>query len=81
MIFLIDIGNSRIKIGACENPNLKNSIKTYYCDNLSTISSIFTKAAKNIKSIDSVIISSVVPELNEEIKKLLDRNLTWILFS
>ena len=73
MIFLIDIGNSRIKIGACENPNLKDAIKTYYCDNLSTINSIFSKAAKNIKSIDSVIISSVVPELNEEIKKIISQ--------
>ena len=73
MIFLIDIGNSRIKIGVCENPNLKDTIKTYYCDNLSTINSIFSKAAKNIKSIDSVIISSVVPELNEEIKKIISQ--------
>ena len=73
MIFLIDIGNSRIKIGACENPNLKDTIKTYYCDNLSTINSIFIKVAKNIKSIDSVIISSVVPELNEEIKKIISQ--------
>ena len=73
MIFLIDIGNSRIKIGSCKNPNLKDAIKTYYCDNLSTINSIFRKATKNIKSIDSVIISSVVPELNEEIKKIISQ--------
>ena len=73
MIFLIDIGNSRIKIGGCENPNLKDAIKTYYCDKLSTISSILSKAAKNIKSIDSVIISSVVPELNQEIKKIISQ--------
>ena len=73
MIFLIDIGNSRIKIGSCKNPNLKDAIKTYYCDNLSTINSIFRKATKNIKSIDSVIISSVVPELNEEIKKIINQ--------
>ena len=73
MIFLIDIGNSRIKIGSCKNPNLKDAIKTYYCDNLSTINSIFSKATKNIKSIDSVIISSVVPELNEEIKKIISQ--------
>ena len=71
MIFLIDIGNSRIKIGVCENPDLKNNIETYYCDNISSIDSIFNKVNENIKLIDAVIISSVVPELNEEMKKII----------
>ena len=40
MILLIDIGNSRIKIGLCKNPNIKNKIDVFYCDNIKKINSV-----------------------------------------
>ena len=62
MILLIDIGNSRIKIGLCKNPNIKNKIDVFYCDNIKKINSVLKEVG--ISKFDSVLVSSVVPEVN-----------------
>ena len=43
MILLIDIGNSRIKIGLCKNPNIRNNINVFYCEDINKISSVLIK--------------------------------------
>ena len=43
MILLIDIGNSRIKIGLCKNPNTRNNIDVFYCENINKINSVLEK--------------------------------------
>ena len=43
MILLIDIGNSRIKIGLCKNPNIRNDINVFYCENINKINSELEK--------------------------------------
>ena len=71
MILLIDIGNSRIKIGLCKNPLDKNSIDIFYCNKIENIDSILTKVG--IHEFESVLISSVVPELNNVIINIIKK--------
>ena len=72
MIILIDIGNSRIKIGTCKEPDLKNDIEVFFCKNLNNLKSSIDKIVYGSKeTIDGVLISSVVPELNDEVKSIV----------
>ena len=73
MILLIDIGNSRIKIGLCKNPNIKNKIDVFYCDNIKKINSVLKEIG--ISKFDSVLVSSVVPEINKNVIKIIEDNL------
>ena len=72
MIILIDIGNSRIKIGTCKQPDLKNDIEVFFCKNLNNLKPTIDKIVSGNKvTIDGVLISSVVPELNDEVKSIV----------
>ena len=73
MILLIDIGNSRIKIGLCKNPNIKNKIDVFYCDNIKKINSVLKEIG--ISKFDSVLVSSVVPEINKNVIKIIEDSL------
>ena len=73
MILLIDIGNSRIKIGLCKNPNIKNKIDVFYCDNIKKINSVLKEVG--ISKFDSVLVSSVVPEVNKNVIKIIEDSL------
>ena len=61
MILLIDIGNSRIKIGLCKNPNTRNNIDVFYCENINKINSVLEKIYQY--EFDTVLVSSVVAVL------------------
>ncbi len=73
MILLIDIGNSRIKIGLCKNPNIRNKIDVFYCDNIKKINSVLKEIG--ISKFDSVLVSSVVPEINKNVIKIIEDSL------
>ena len=73
MILLIDIGNSRIKIGLCKNPNIRNDINVFYCENINKINSELEKF--DHYEFDAVLVSSVVPEINNKITQIIKDNL------
>ena len=73
MILLIDIGNSRIKIGLCKNPNIRNNIDVYYCENINKISLVLEKIDQY--EFDAVLVSSVVPKINNKITQIIKDNL------
>jgi len=74
VILLIDIGNSRIKIGLCKNPNIRNNINVFYCENINRVSSVLEKIDQFV--FDTVLISSVVPEINAKITQIVKDNLS-----
>ena len=73
MILLIDIGNSRIKIGLCKNPNIRNDINVFYCENINKINSELEKF--DHYEFDAVLVSSVVPEINNKVTQIIKDNL------
>ena len=73
MILLIDIGNSRIKIGLCKNPNTRNNIDVFYCENINKINSELEKF--DHYEFDAVLVSSVVPEINNKVTQIIKDNL------
>lgn len=76
MIILIDIGNSRIKIGTCKEPDSKNDIEFFFCENLNNLKPTLSEIVSGSKvDINGVLISSVVPELNEEVKSIVEGTL------
>ena len=76
-MILIDIGNTNIVFAVSSNKILKNIIRVDSCKKINELKAIITKIIKNcekVKKIDNskiAIISSVVPNLNAPIIKIL----------
>ena len=61
MILLIDIGNSRIKIGLCKNPNIRNDINVFSSDKIVDMS-FATFIQNDNKDINAMNISKYIDE-------------------